>query len=207
MSVPNNRDELSNRTNDCDDTQAQLEWTRHLIRCKVRTMVGRARLQQTDAEDLEQELYQRVLEGAPSFDRTRGDWHPFAATIIRRAASKMMRHRMAAKRNPYRVCSLNEPIDPREEAEELSKSISNNELNARLGKTGPTDQDLAEMGHDIESVLSELTEHERQLCELLKTCSVSEAARQLDVPRTTLQDQIRAIRESFKSRGYDKTSH
>jgi RNA polymerase sigma factor (sigma-70 family) len=160
-------------------------------------MVGRAALQESDAEELEQELLLRFLQSAKEFDPKKGNWRGFTTTIIRRAAAKMMRHRMAAKRNPYRVRSLNAAIDPREEAQELSETISQKELDARVGRCRPSDQQLAELGQDIASVMRELSDEQRLLCELLKTCSVTEAARRLKIPRTTAHEQIRKIREHF----------
>jgi len=95
---------------------------------------------------------------------------------------------MYSSRPSCAVCSLDqrqtkegkspEPIDPR-----------------------PSGQDAFDLASDLTEALAKLPDDLSALAERLKTQSLSQAARDLGVPRSTLQRQVQRLRQCFEDAG------
>ncbi len=163
-------------------------FARSLIRRKVRLLVGRAGFTDQDREDLEQELILRLLQSLHLFDPNQAHRNVFVTTVIERAVARIVRERLAKKRDGGVVRSLDhahekagdstEPADPRRSHEE--------------------EIDLAT---DLAEVLARLPADLRALAERLKSRSLSQAARELGLPRSTLQRQVERLRRCFEDAG------
>lgn len=159
-----------------------------IIRRKIKQLVGRAGFTRQDREDLEQELVLRLLQSLNLFDSKRGHLNVFVTTVIERAVAMIVRERLAKKRDGGVVRSIDqeqtkagaspEPVDPR-----------------------PSDQAAFDLASDLAEVLARLPDDLRALAERLKDQSVSQAARDLGVPRTTLQRQVQRLRRWFEDAG------
>ena len=178
------------------------EWGRFefgVVRRKVRQIIGRAGFQRQDAEWLEQELILRILQSLPAYDPARGHRNPFLTTVVERYVATILRDKQAAKRDCRRISSLNAMIDvPGEGPVELAETIGQRELDAQRGRCARSDEDLAQFVCDIADVVATLPDPLRDLAERLKTQTVSEAARDSGIPRTTLHSRIRSIRQRFE---------
>jgi RNA polymerase sigma-70 factor (ECF subfamily) len=159
-----------------------------IIRRKVRQLVGRAGFTKQDREDLYQELVLRLLQSLELFDPDQSHPNVFITTVIERAVAMILRERRAKKRDGGVMSSLHhgqtkegnaaEPIDPR-----------------------PSAQDGFDLASDLAEVLARLPDDLRALAERLKSQSVSQAARDLGMPRTTLQRQVQRLRQCFEDAG------
>ena len=174
-----------------------------LIRCKARQLVNKAGFTKDDVEDLEQEMTLDLLMRLPKFDVNKATQKTFVARLVERKISKLIRHRRQEMRDyRRRARSLNEPIKDEDGGiVERGDTIAEEEINRRLGRRSRTAQEDLELALDTAETLSRLPEHLRRLCELLKTGTIAEAARQLGIPRTTLNDHVRKLREMFEHAG------
>jgi RNA polymerase sigma factor (sigma-70 family) len=151
-------------------------------------LVSRAGFTSQDREDLEQELILRLLQSLHLFDPGQAHRNVFVTTVIERAVAMILRERLAKKRDSGVVRSFDqgqtkagtspEPVDPR-----------------------PSDQEAFDLASDLAEVLARLPDDLRALAERLKSQSVSQAARDLGVPRTTLQRRVERLRKTFEDAG------
>lgn len=179
------------------------EYAAVLIHHKARQIIGKAGFTKDDVDDIEQEMTLELLERLPKFDPAKSAHKTFVARIIDRKVANLIRDRNCEKRDPRREeYSLNECIDDSEGGSvERIQTIAAEEADRRLGRQERSDQETAELALDVEEVLKRLPDNLRRLCELLKTGSIADAARAMGVPRTTLNDHVKKLREFFEAAG------
>lgn len=180
-----------------DDFNEKIDrFTRGIIRRKVKQLIGRAGFKKQDREDLEQELFTRVLQSLPSFDPSKAHRNKFITTVVERYVANILRNKQAEKRDHRRISSLNVTIEVADEGPtELAQTIGERELDARLGRCRRSDEELAELAIDLADVIATLPESRQTLLELRKTQTMSEIADEMGVPRTTLNGWMRRIRQ------------
>jgi RNA polymerase sigma-70 factor (ECF subfamily) len=172
----------------CDDKIVLQSFARSIVRRKARLLVGRAGFTAQDVRDLEQELLLRLLKSLPRFDPEQAHVNVFVTTVVERSVAMLLRERRAKKRAAA-VRSLDalaadggpaEPPDHRD---------------------GGRDAERSDLAYDLAEVLSALPAGLRDLAERLKERTVSQAARDLNVPRTTLLRQVERLRRCFEDAG------
>jgi len=171
-----------------DDNIVLDRFAQGIIRRKVRLLVSRAGFTKQDRQDLEQELVLRLLQSLDLFDPEQAHPNVFITTVIERAVAMILRERRAKKRNSGVVRSLDEtqmkdgssfePADPR-----------------------PSDEEAVDLATDVAEALARLPQELRDLAERRKRQSLSQAARDLGVPRTTLQRRVQRLRQPFEDAG------
>lgn len=165
-----------------DDAIALSPFARAVIAHKARRYAGRSEFADMDAEDLEQEFTFRLLKSLSRFDRGKAHPNAFVSTVLARAEAMHFRERMAGKRDPGVLQSLNapgasEPPDPGRE------------------------DDRIDLAADLKEVLAELPPDLRDLAGRLTNRSLSEVARDLKIPRSTLQRRVQRLRQCFEDAG------
>jgi RNA polymerase sigma-70 factor (ECF subfamily) len=184
-----------------DRTQAD-QVARDLVRRKARRLVGRAGLKVQDRDDLEQELHLRVQQHLTAFDPARGDLRAFLWTLIEHAGANLLRDRRAAKRDPRRTASLQQPVQVGDEGPtDLAQTVGQDAYDARRQRAPRSPEELAQLDNDLADVLARLPPELRQLADELKVSSVAEAARVLGVARTTVYGRMRRLRQLFEDQG------
>lgn len=177
-------------------------FTRGIIRRKVKQLIGRAGFTQQDREDLEQDLFVRVLQSLPKFNPDQAHRNKFITTVVERYVANILRNKQAEKRDHRRISSLNVMIEITEEGPtELAQTIGDRELDARLGRHRRAEEELTQLAFDLADVMSTLPESWRTLLELRKSRTMQEVADEMGVPRTTLNDWMRRIRRRFENAG------
>ncbi|MCX7701184.1 MAG: sigma-70 family RNA polymerase sigma factor [Gemmataceae bacterium] len=177
-------------------------FARRLIRRKARQLIGRAGFTQSDHADLEQELSLKLLKQLTAFDPAAAPWHAFVTTLIERHAASLLRHKQAEKRDHRRIASLHLPIEtPDHGPVELAETVSRRGQDARLGRESRSDEERAQLAADVADVLLNLPEDLQDLAERLKHASVSQVARDLGLPRTTLLRRLEPLRRTFEDKG------
>ncbi|MBI1900551.1 MAG: sigma-70 family RNA polymerase sigma factor [Planctomycetia bacterium] len=185
-----------------DDNRDKIDrFARGIIRRKVKQLVGRAGFKQQDREDLEQELILRLLQALPSFNPKKAHRNAFVTTVIERAVASILRDKQAEKRDHRRVSSLFVLIDTPCGPTELASTISQAEYDARRGRCPRSLEEMAQLIRDVADLMARLPPDLRDLAEPLMTQSKSEIARELDTPRTTLNEWVRRIRRRFERAG------
>lgn len=175
-----------------------------IIKRKARQLVGRAGFKRQDLEYLEQELWVRVLQGLESFDPQIGHQKSFVTAVAERSLRKMLRDAKAPRRNCGDQQSLEDMIViGGEEPTRLSNTIGDCEHNRRRRRHPRTAEELRLLAFDLADVIESLPEDQQQLAEKLKAETIAGAARELDIPRTTLNYAVRRLEERFRQTHVD----
>ena len=91
------------------------------------------------------------------------------------------------KRFSPHLASLSSPVPTAEGMVELGATISQEEHNAKWGRSSRSDQERVQLAMDVTDTLAKLPPELCALAEQLQHGSLSEAARTLGVPRTSLE--------------------
>lgn len=176
------------------------EYAAELIRHKARQLVGKAGFTWSDVRDIEQEMILDLLSRFPKFDPDKAAHSTFAARIVEHKISKLFRYRRREMRDYRREsCSLDDPIEDAEgKPIRRACSFCQGKAAFRLGKRARSREEEAQLRIDVSLVLEKLPDDLREVAEQLKTETVSDAARNLGIPRTTLYGNIKRIRSLFE---------
>ena len=177
-------------------------YIRGIIKRKVNQLIGRAGFTQQDKESLEQELFAKVLQSLPRFDSEIGHRNKFVTAVVERYVANVLRNKQAGKRDHRRVTSLNVMIEICDEGPtELSQTIGERELDARLFRERRSDEELSDLAMDLASIMETLPDLWQQLLQLRKSKTMPEIAAEMGVPRTTLNAWMKRIRARFEESG------
>lgn len=158
---------------------------RELIRAAARRLSFRSGFQRHEAEDLEQELARRLLDGLRRYDPAAGGRGAFAGVIVRNAVANLLRDRRARKRRDHRTVRLEVP-----DTTDQRRSVG-----ARSA------EEQSDLRQDVAAVLGKLSAQDCDLAERVVKTNVAQAARDLGVPRTTVAEQLRRLRARFERAG------
>lgn len=157
---------------------------------KARMLVGKYGFTSSDRDDIEQELTLDLLQRSPKFDPQRCTARKFVVWVVRKKLYHLIRARLRDKRRK---------VFGGKSVECLSKNIE-------VGRPRGGDCDEAvqrELALDVRSVLEQLPRSLRDVAERLQFDSISQVARDLGVPRSTLRSMLKKIRERFEAAGLD----
>lgn len=155
---------------------------RRLMKQKVHTMARRVRSPVFDHDDFEQYLISELLAAAPAFDPARGTLLPFVAVVLRRAISRFVREHRSLKRSGLRS---DRPVE----------SVSDPHADY--------DRDLTDLRLSLDDIGAMLTPDQWRLVQELQNKTLSQLAREMNIPRTTLQSRVRALRAPFAKRNLE----
>lgn len=180
-----------------------IRYAKQLIQCKARQLVGQAGLSSSDVDDLKQEMWADLLRRFSWFESDRANVKTFMARVVSHRVSAILRHRSGMGRDYRRDAgSLSEPTEDSDgRTVEWAQMITEDAHDFRTGADTRCDQEQLEMVTDIETVLVSLPEPLRELCVLLKTESMSAAARKLGISRRAARARLAEIRERFEAAG------
>jgi RNA polymerase sigma-70 factor (ECF subfamily) len=123
------------------------------------------------------------------------------AQVIRNKLTDLIREQAADKRaGEHDALSLDASLDGSDDGMTLADLLADNE------SAQPDDLGSVERRHariDIGRVLARLTPVQRQLCQLLgeEGLTIKEAAERLRIPRGTLYEEIKRVRQVFADQG------
>lgn len=147
-----------------------------IIRLKIRALCKPPLYRSSDHDDVQQEVLLHLAKSWPRFDLSRGEAGAFLAAAIVNKINSMTRREAAAKRGRLRTRRLeDEPLSacrPLLDAAALHKALSS------------LPPELADVAAAI-----------------LRAGSVAGAARLLGIPRSTLRDRLRDLRERLSDFG------
>ncbi len=170
-----------------------------IIRRKVKQLIGRAGFTRQDVQDLEQDFYLKVLQSLSRFRPTQGHRNKFITAVVERYVANVLRNKQAEKRDHRRISSLNVTIELTDDGPvELAQTIGSRELDARLGRARRSDEELVQLAIDLAELTATLPETWQVLLQHRRSHSLAEVARMLGVPRTTLNEWMRHIRQRFE---------
>lgn len=133
----------------------------------------------SEREDVEQDLVLEVLVRFPAFDPIRGNSEAFVEQVVKGKVSKIIRDRQREKRSGQR-----RPMPERVDRGDFVRD--------------------ADLRMDLEEVLRDVPVTLHDACDQLRRETVSEAARNIGVPRSTLDSGLIGLRERFRKGSLDK---
>lgn len=144
-----------------------------------------------DLDDLIQHLTLAVLLKVNQFDPRRGNEKQFISTIVNREIANLIERQKTKKRGAgFSFVSLDEEIDPKNGGTKTRQEVGIKEIyyQSKMAARTP-DEDRLDARIDLRLIQKNLPP---DMCELLTTLlsnSPLEAARELGIPRTTLNDR------------------
>jgi len=131
-----------------------------------------------DQADLEQELRLRLLQREAKFDERRGSVESFVTTVLKHQASNILRDRWCQKRDDHGTLLLETEVTRVEPSPDLAL--------------------------DLRKVLEQLPPSLRELANHLQRDTVTAAAKELKLSRTTIYKRMRELRERLENAGLKK---
>lgn len=173
-----------------------------LILRKAEQLATYPSFSQSDIDDIQQELQMQLFISMSKFDAEKGDWRAFVKATVERNVASIIERQGAAKRgNGDTPVSLSTVVQGEDGLVELESLVGRWNLEARTGGHSPSHTDVIDAAMDIEHALSMLPPDLRELCEQLKTMTITELARKLDMPRSTLRAKLVAVRDVMTEAG------
>lgn len=162
---------------------------------KAKTLTRMPMFTADDFEDIQQELMLAYLLGWPDFDPSKGDRRSFIKSVVNDRACRLIRDAERQKRwTGVREISLSSPVGIEDDNTALVDTIDH-----ERGLWGDVfqgqSQRVAEQAMDIQRMLAAMPEDLRQTYQALSEHNASEAARQLKIPRTTLNSRLKKLRK------------
>jgi RNA polymerase sigma factor (sigma-70 family) len=158
---------------------------RDLILKKARLLAKRLHSPVFSRSDHEQQLVTELLAAMPNFDPERGTMIRFVSKVLYRAAYRVIRDQITGKRSGL-------------------KRVSSPPVESIADPTTDRDQMLADLNLDLAAFFLTLTPDQQDLVRKLKERTPSELAREMGIPRSTLQSRIRAMRLPFAKKNLEE---
>jgi len=163
-------------------------FARSIIRRKARLVARCDGFTAEDLRDIEQELLARLLQSLAQFDPEQAHINVFITTVVERSMAMLIREWWAKKRDSTGIRSIDAAAEG-----EPSADVPDRDSGRRV--------EQFDLAHDLTPVLAGLPPELRDLAERLQVQTVSQAARDLNVPRTTLMRQVERLRRCFEDAG------
>lgn len=155
--------------------------------------------------DLEQELRLHLVRRIRYFLSDQGGhWTYFVIARLREAAASIVNFHRCQVRCPDRRLIQLSALAKSDSKREDSSDYAFEPIDHR-----PTGKSIhqSQLQHDVPLVLETLPPMEQQLCRCLMRMTVSAAAREMGVPRSTIADAVRRLRGRFEDAGLREFLH
>lgn len=173
------------------------------VRRKAKQLIGKAGFTPSDRPELEQELKLGLIRALTRFDPAKRHWNVFVTTVIERRIASILESRRAKKSEfGQNITSLSTPVPGDDDQwTELGRLIPQDQKEGVTGRVTSSFEDQVDLALDVQTVIYRLPDDLRDLCVRLMSASVSQVARDLRVPQSTLNDKVRRLRDAFETAG------
>ena len=165
-----------------------------IIKGKARRLMRKNIFIEHSIEDLEQEFIYHVIKQLPKFNPVRASLNTFIIRIVDNFAKNLSKKAFYEIDNFYnRAVSLNQEVFDNESNDwcSLEELISQEDCIGFSRKPNP----LSDLNVDVRQFVARLSGKDKQICEGLITYTKSQLAQKLDIPRSTLYEEIYKIRD------------
>lgn len=184
-----------------DDDQEFIEKTIRFWVHDARTKGGC--LSEADAEDLAQNIRLDLLRRLCRFDPAKSSRRTFIALLIEHRVRSLSEEARVIKRGygcPH--VSLHDEINPDADAPtEIHETLSEDDYFRMTRGVSLSREASQDRAIDVTRAQARLTALEAEVCRLLLDKTKKEAAAELGIPRTTLQDMVRRIAKKLTQAG------
>jgi DNA-directed RNA polymerase specialized sigma24 family protein len=179
-------------------------FTQGFVHKSARQLAGRFGFGTQDREELEQQFYLKLVPHLHQADPDSPTWKALVAVTVRRYVANLIRNNLAAKRDYRRGRSLHSVVDANGQPSDLTDRIRACDIPSHRSRSVRDSQDAMELVLDVAQCLNELDPIDLELCERLKHGSISQVAREMEIPRTTINAWVAKLRRRFERRGLRK---
>ncbi|MDP6447179.1 MAG: hypothetical protein QF805_25515 [Pirellulaceae bacterium] len=178
-------------------------FTKGYVRKRARELAGKYGFKRHDRDEIEQRLYLKLAKRLHTANPNSPKWKAYVATTVSHCIASMIRDNEAEKRDHRRVCSIHVVIGEDDDGPiELADTIGEQEGKSHCGCSSRSQQELSDLAMDIAACVAGVRdERHREFCERLKRDSISQVARDMDIPRTTLNAWLRKLMHRFEEQG------
>lgn len=178
-------------------------YAERLIRRIARQLARRPEFRHEETADIRQTLWADLLQRLPRYRPERARLTTFIDRVTKHKAASLIEARRAAKRgNGRRHISLSFEMDDGEGGiTELHETISQDHYLRWTRGAVRSEVDRLELAIDLEQAVSLLPAEDRVACLLLVEMNISDVARVLGVPRSTLYGTVYRLRRVFRDLG------
>lgn len=179
-----------------------------MVNIKATQLVGKAGFTLDDIDDIKQDMILDLLERLAKYDPSKSNFKLFVTCVIDRKGRNLIRHRQMEMRDHRReVCSLNDEINMGISSDPVQRYslMDQDDPDIRSGKYRRPTEERNHLRIDMAVVLDDLPPELRRAVELLQCMSVTQAAREMGIPRRTFREKhLVQLRELFKTKGLDQ---
>ena len=154
----------------------------------------------SDLDDLVQDIWLDLVQRLPGFDPGRSQQRTFVSRLVDHKVSNILRDRRAKRRDSRRCQSLNTPLRDGEDIDHADL-LAGDVHGGRTGCVRRSEQEQADLAADIADIMAQMPAEWRDLCRRLQSQPLTAIAREVGIPRTTLQESIKKIRRHFEDAG------
>lgn len=183
-------------------------FTRGYVAKCARQLIGSHGFLEADQGDIEQSLLAKLSSRLDQANPDDPKWRAFVSKTVSRHIATLIRDRVAPKRDDRKTCSIHIYVSAGEEGPvELGSVVGNRDVPSRLHQEAISDLESTELRHDVASCIDRLADPRyRELCRHLMHGTIAEAARAMQIPRTTIDSWIPKIRRRFEAMGLSNYS-
>lgn len=172
---------------------------------RARRLVEKRKFRPEEYDDLVQEMTLEWLRYRPSYDGER-NLAAFANRVTQNCITRLIRERTAARSAlaGAKVLSLDQPMSANrgEEQPELCDLLSDDDIPTRRSTAEQEKQ--RDLAIDVAAVLATLPAGLREIAEQLQHYTISELAERTGIPRTTINERVKKLRQHFRQAGLDR---
>lgn len=178
-----------------------------LIKRKARQLAGRMGFLKADRQDLEQEMALDLLLRLPHFNPALAKRETFITRLIDHRVATVVEAQKAGVRDFRKQAGSLDERPLRDDGEPVDEPplLSGKDYVRRAVAEARREEEQRDLQVDIKTVLSELPDGGRVdlhfLCERLQSASISEISRETGIPRSTLYEAVKTVRDLFERAG------
>lgn len=180
------------------------DYARNLIRLKARQLARRPEFRTCDQQDIEQDLWVRLLSQAQRFDPARGSVNAFIVCVVSSGVAMLVRKRKRGLRSPDADAQSLDlgTVDSEGQPVPLREAVSTADVDRRTGGMSRPDEDVRDENEAFVAAQQLLSPLQLKVCDQLATGNTAHAARVLGLTRRKLQANVAAIRQPFEQAGF-----
>jgi len=171
------------------------------IRAKARNLALQLRVGTDQRRDFEQDLWSFCLGILHLHDPHRGTLSTFLDRALRNEVINMIEKWNTDKRSNERRAMRWDDLVGDDDSLQLKDVYSHEDYFAETGFGSRPESETRDVDTQVQLTIRRLPPDLQQIAELLMTCSVSEAARKLGIPRATLYGKLERIERAFSEAG------
>lgn len=183
------------------------EYAVRVVTYRANNLVGKVGYTLDDLEDIEQELMLDLIERMEKYDPTRAKLTTFIDRVVNHKIYDLVQKKLIERKDIRRqTISLDKPVSRTDsDSLPLHELISSDDFNTQWGFEDRPSVDMQDLRIDIRQMLQKLTSRDRHLLSLLMQMTLTEAARELGLPRTTLQYHLQKLCAVLVELGWDES--